>query len=144
MLSKAISITAEAFIGKYDKGGKPYILHCIHVMRQMPQDDLELQQIAVLHDLIEDTDYTIYDLGDLGFSDRVLYGVTCLTHDEFVDYDEYIKGISINPDAVLVKMADLRHNSDVLRMKGVRDKDLERIKKYHKAYSFLKGVRDDR
>lgn len=140
MLSKAISITAEAFIGKYDKGGSPYILHCIHVMRKMPRKDLELQQIAVLHDLVEDTDWTIEKLADLGFSDRVLNGVNTLTHRKNESYDDYIKRISQNGDAIMVKLADLRHNSDVMRMKGVRDKDLERIAKYHKAYKFLKGI----
>lgn len=137
MLSKAIAITAEAFIGKYDKGGSPYILHCIHVMRQVG-NDLELQQIAVMHDLVEDTDYTIERLADLGFSDRVINGVNTLTHRKNESYDEYItRIIEGGADTIIVKKHDLRHNSDIMRMKGIRTKDHDRIEKYFKAYKRL-------
>lgn len=142
MLSKAIAITAQAFEGEYDKGGKPYILHCLFVMSKMPKADLELQQIAVMHDLIEDTDYTLEDLKELGFSDRVVAGVALLTHPRWEPYVEYIARIAENMDAVLVKLADLRHNSDITRMKGIGEKDLKRLAKYHKAFKFLKEVRD--
>lgn len=139
-LDIAIEITVSAFQGKVDKGGQPYILHCLHVMNQMPQDDHELMCIAVMHDLIEDTPYSIGDLRGLGFSDRVLYAVNVLSHIEGESYDLYIKGVSSSRDAILVKRADLRHNSDIMRMKGLRKKDFDRLEKYHRAYEYLKGL----
>ncbi len=138
MLDKAIAIASVEFKGKFDKGGTPYILHCVWVMNQMDQDDHELMTIAVLHDIVEDTEITLTNLKNWGFSNRVLWGVQALTHDKEVPYMEYIKNISFNPDATKVKMADLRHNSDIMRMKGLRKKDFERLEKYHTAYEYLK------
>jgi len=139
MLSKAIRIAAEAFEGKYDKGGKPYILHCLHVMSQMPEDDEELRCIAVLHDLIEDTNWTISRLIEQEFSDRVVTGILDLTHEDDVSYDTYLKRLALNKDAVKVKLADLRHNSDITRLKGLRKKDFDRLEKYHRAYEYLRS-----
>ena len=137
-LGLAISIAATAFEDKCDKGGNPYILHCLHVMNQMPEDDKELRIIAVLHDLIEDTTWTLDMLKDYGFSNRVIWGVQALTHESDVEYMKYIERISFNEDATKVKMADLRHNADIMRMKGLRKKDFERLQKYFTAYEYLK------
>lgn len=138
MLAQAIAIAATAFEDKFDKGGQPYILHCLFVMNQIPSDDHELMSIAVLHDVVEDTIYTLTDLRELGFSERIIDGVKALTHIEGVPYMDYIKIISLNPDAVLVKMADLQHNSDIMRMKGLHKKDFDRLEKYHTAMAYLK------
>lgn len=137
MLDKMIAIVSDAFVGKKDKGGQPYILHCLHVMNQMPENDDDLRQIAVGHDLIEDTNWTADRLLALGFSHRVVYGIHILTHTKDMSYDDYIKRISTNPDAVKVKLADLKHNSDITRMKGLRKKDFDRLEKYHRAYAYL-------
>lgn len=138
-LGLAISIAAEAFKDKVDKGGKPYILHCLHVMNKLKYEkDEELMIVGVLHDLVEDTDYTLEDLTELGFSERVTTLLNLLTHKEGVDYMTYIEQIKSNSEcAVKVKIQDLRHNSDILRMKGLRDKDFQRIEKYHRAYNYL-------
>lgn len=138
MLAQAIAIAATAFENKCDKGGQPYILHCLFVMNQMPADDHELMAIAVLHDVVEDTSYTLTDLRELGFSERIIDGVKTLTHIDCVPYMNYIKSIALNTDARLVKMADLQHNSDIMRMKGLRKKDFERLEKYHTAMAYLK------
>lgn len=143
MLDKAISIAALAFVDKYDKGGKPYILHCLHVMHKVGPDDQELMQIAVLHDLVEDTSWTIDGLRSEGFSERVLTALKLLTHipighPEGQTYEDYIKAIATNDDARRVKMADLKHNSDITRMKGLRKKDFDRLEKYHRAYEYLR------
>ena len=138
MLAQAIAITATAFEDKCDKGGQPYILHCLFVMNQMSANDHELMAIAVLHDVVEDTSYTLTDLRELGFPERVIDGVKALTHLDDVPYMNYIKSISLNTDARLVKMADLQHNSDIMRMKGLRKKDFERLEKYHTAMAYLK------
>lgn len=139
MLDKAISIAAQAFEGKYDKGGQPYILHCLTVMKAIPEDDDELRCIAVLHDLVEDTEWTLEDLQKVGFSNRVIRGVETLTHDPEVSYDDYIKKIARYSDARKVKLADLRHNSDIMRMKGISRKDFERLERYHRSYAYLKN-----
>lgn len=136
-LDLAISIVAQAFVGKSDKGGHPYVLHCLHVMNQMDPGDAELRCIAVLHDLVEDTTWTIEDLRKLGFSERVLIGVDTLTHKNDMPYDDYIKLIAMYPDARKVKLADLKHNSDITRMKGLRKKDFDRLEKYHRSFAYL-------
>ena len=137
MLSKAIALASEKFTGKLDKGGRPYILHCIHVMHNVKKNDDELKCIAVLHDVIEDTDVTADDLRALGMSDRVIDGVLAMTHEDGESYEDYIKKLSSNIDSVIVKKEDLRHNSDITRIKGLRDKDIARIEKYHRAYTHL-------
>jgi len=137
-LDVAINNVSTAFLGEYDKGGSPYILHCLHVMYQMDPTDPELMMIAVMHDLIEDTDWTLEMLRDQGFSNRVIWGVQAMTHMKGVSYDDYIKIISMNPDATKVKLADLDHNSRIMRMKGLRKKDFDRLEKYFKAAAYLR------
>ena len=136
-LGLAISIAAKAFEGKTDKGGKPYILHCLRVMNSVNQKDEDLMIAAILHDIVEDTDYTFSDLTVLGFSDRVIGILHLLTHQKSTPYDEYIKAISVSADATAIKLADLRDNSDITRIKGLRKKDIDRIEKYHKSYIYL-------
>lgn len=136
MLAQAIMIATQAFVDKLDKSGKPYILHCLRVMNNV-EDDEELKIIAVLHDLIEDTDMTINDLRNLNYSNRVLQALELLTHEAYVDYDVYIKLISNNKDATKVKLADLKDNLDPTRLKGLTKKDHERIEKYHRSFVYL-------
>lgn len=140
MLAKAISIAAQAHEGQVDKAGKAYILHPLHLMNQLLFDE-ELAIIAVLHDVIEDSDWTLHDLNDEGFSGRVLAALFLLTHDTVHTYEEYIECICVNQDAITVKRKDLEHNSDITRLKGVRPKDLARIEKYHKAFIKLGEAR---
>lgn len=143
MLAKAISITSVAFEDKLDKGGVPYIMHCLHVMNiigKKSDKDQELMCIAVMHDLVEDTEWTIADLTSAGFSSRVCAGVSDMTHDPYETYEEYIKVISLNPDARKVKLVDLKHNSDIHRMKSLDKKHFKRLEKYHRAYAFLRDL----
>lgn len=135
-LSQAIAIAANAHVKQLDKGGKAYILHPLHLMSQL-LFDTELATIAVLHDVIEDSDITLSDLIEAGYSDRVTSALDLLTHKEGDSYQEYIELISTNYDSIRVKRKDLEHNSDITRLKGVRDKDLNRMKKYHDAFIFL-------
>ncbi len=140
LLDKAIRISAVAFEGCFDKQGQPYILHCLNVMNQMPEEDCDLRCIAVLHDLVEDTNWTISMLEEEGFSKRVLIGVELMTHDKETSYEDYVKKLSTNSDCRKVKMADLRHNSDIRRMKSCARKDFERLEKYCNAYNYLKEM----
>lgn len=137
MLSKAISIAAQAFENKYDKGGKPYFLHCMRVMNNVSSTDSELMQIAILHDVPEDTNITCEELLRLGFSERVVSALRLLTHNKSIPYEEYIKCISFNKDATAVKLADLIDNSNITRLKSLRKKDFDRMEKYQRAFVYL-------
>lgn len=136
-LAIAIQIATKAHAGQFDKGGMPYILHPLHLMNQLLAD-LPLATIAVLHDVIEDSKYTIADLRKKGISERVLKAVKLLTHKKGQDYlNSYIKEIATNYDALRVKQKDLEHNSAITRLKGVTTKDLQRMERYHKAFIYL-------
>jgi (p)ppGpp synthase/HD superfamily hydrolase len=137
MLAKAIALAANVFENKTDKSGQPYILHCLRVMNGVDQNDSELMQIAILHDVVEDTDITLQYLSSTGFSTRVIVALNLLTHKGTDTYEDYIKGIATNKDAVAVKLSDLKDNSNITRLKGLRKKDFDRIEKYHKAFVYL-------
>lgn len=142
MLAKAIAITSDVFKDTVDKGGHPYILHCLRVMNKVDQSDKELMTIAVLHDVLEDfpQEYSIAYFANQGFSDRVITALALLTHNKIIPYEEYIKAIAHNEDARKVKLADLEDNSNITRLKGVGKKDFDRMEKYHKAYLYLSRV----
>lgn len=135
-LAQAISIATEAHYGQFDRSGKPYILHPLHLMSQLLYDT-KLATIAVLHDVIEDSQWTIMELTEKGFSGRILDAVHLLTHQPSDSYETYIEKIATNYDAIRVKRKDLEHNSDITRLKVVTKKDLDRIEKYHKAFTRL-------
>jgi (p)ppGpp synthase/HD superfamily hydrolase len=134
LLAKMLVIATNAHAGQFDKGGMPYILHCLKVMHYLKSDDEELQCIALGHDLIEDTDVTYKDLREARFSERVIVGIDCLTKRLGEAYEDYKERVYTNRDAMTVKLCDLRHNTDIRRLKGVREKDLERMAKYHRFY----------
>lgn len=144
MLAKAIALAAKVFESTLDKGGKPYILHCLWVMNNVRHLGEEAMIIAVLHDVVEDfkiTGITLEHLREMGFSTAVISGVAILTHDkENVEYDEYIRLVGAYPDKRIkeIKKKDLEHNSKVTRLKGLRQKDFERLQKYCTAYEYLK------
>ena len=143
MLARAIAFAAQQHQGQFDKAGRPYVLHCLKVMHYLKSDDDELSSIAVLHDVVEDTGATYQDLTQLGMSDRVVQGIRCMTKLPGQTPDEYLQQVLSNHDSVLVKMADLRHNSDIRRLKGVTDKDIRRVEKYNKMYDTLKQALKD-
>ncbi len=132
-LSLAIKAAANAHSGQYDKGGKPYILHPIHLMSQL-MFDTQLATIAVLHDVVEDSDITLKHLKHIGFSSRVISALDVLTHRKGQEYQEYIGLICTNYDAIRVKRKDLEHNSSITRLKGIEEKDIARMEKYHRAF----------
>ena len=134
MLGKMLLIATNAHAGQFDKGGNPYILHPLKVMHYLKTDDEELMCIALGHDVIEDTAVTYRDLREAGISERVIEGIRSLTKQPGQTYEEYKESVFANPDAMRVKMADLRHNTDIRRLKGIRDKDIERMVRYQKFY----------
>ncbi len=139
MLAQAIKIAVDAHNGQFDKGGNAYILHPLKVMHYLKSDDEELQAIAVLHDVIEDSDITYSDLSENGMTERVVSALRLLTKVRGQTHEEYLSGICSSKDAVKVKLADLRHNSDIRRLKSVTEKDIRRVEKYHKMYLQIKS-----
>lgn len=134
LLNKMLVLVTNAHAGQYDKGGKPYILHPLKVMHYLKIEDEELQCIALGHDVIEDTKVTYSQLRELGITERVIEGIRSLTKVPGETYDEYKERVFANVDAMRVKMADLRHNTDIRRLKGVTEKDIARVAKYHMFY----------
>jgi (p)ppGpp synthase/HD superfamily hydrolase len=137
-LEKAIELAVEKHKGQVDKGGAPYILHPLFILTRM---DTETEKIvAVLHDIIEDTEVTFKDLKSCGFSDEVLNALQCLTRRNDEDYFIYIERIKNNPIAIKVKLADLEHNMDLRRIKNLTDQDVIRsVKKYKRAWDELRN-----
>jgi (p)ppGpp synthase/HD superfamily hydrolase len=138
MLSKMLVLATNAHAGQTDKAGKPYILHCLKVMHYLKSEDEELMCIALAHDIIEDTKVTYVELWSQGFSSRIIEGIRALTKQRGQTYDEYKEQVFANKDAMRVKMCDLRHNSDIRRLKGITEKDVARIAKYHQFYLEIK------
>ena len=137
LLASAIALAAKAHENQVDRGGKAYILHPLRMMMRLRTNDEELMAIAILHDVLEDTRYGHEDLTYMGYSTRVVDGVRALTRIETETYDEFIKRCAMNPDAKIVKREDLRDNSDITRLKGLRQKDFERLEKYSRAFIYL-------
>jgi (p)ppGpp synthase/HD superfamily hydrolase len=136
-LEKAIAIALRAHEGTIDKAGQPYILHPLHLMMQM--DTEEARITAVLHDVVEDSDITLADLANSGFSTKVLDALALLTHNkELVAYADYIAAMKGNPLAKKVKLADLEHNMDIRRLQApLSEEDLKRLNNYRLAWDVL-------
>ena len=133
----AMNLCYEVHAGAKDKGGFPYVFHPFYLADQM--DDEVSTIVALLHDVVEDTDYTIEDIKEMGFSENVVEALRYMTHDDDVPYMDYVRKIRENPIATKVKLADLAHNSDPSRlMREPEEKDLQRLKKYEEAIRILR------
>ena len=135
MTKKALKLCFTAHKDQIDKSGMPYVFHPFHLAEQMQDEDSTI--VALLHDVVEDTDYTLADLREMGFSAEVLEAIALMTHDEGVPYMDYVAAINPNRIARAVKLADLRHNSDMTRLSVVTARDEERAEKYRRAIAFL-------
>jgi len=137
LLAKAIEIATNAHTGQFDSTGQPYILHPLKVMAILNTKDELLNCVAVLHDVPEDTKITLDDLLKMGFPSIVVDAVDALTkrEEQNESYDDYKQRVFANYYAMRVKLADLTHNTDITRQKGIREKDLQRIIKYQIFYS---------
>ena len=137
LTKKAMQIAYRAHEGQLDKSDVPYIFHPCHLAEQMKTEHGVI--VALLHDVVEDSDITLEDLAAEGFPPDVLEAVRLLTHDKSVPYLEYIAGLKGNHLAKTVKMADLRHNSDVTRLEGIDEEAGRRLKKYGAALQLLQN-----
>ena len=134
---KAMKLCYEAHKDQVDKSGMPYVFHPFHVAEQMTDEATTI--VALLHDVVEDTDYTLEDLAAEGFGKDILEAVALMTHEDDVPYLEYVAKLKDNPIARAVKLADLAHNSDLSRIGEVDEETRERLEKYKKATALLKG-----
>lgn len=135
-LTKAILIAAKAHDGQTDKGGNPYILHPARLATKANSEEESI--VAILHDVVEDSEITLFDLKNAGFSEDIIEALDCLTKRADESYEGFIKRIKLNPLATKVKLLDLEDNSDIGRFTNPTDKDYARIDKYKKAIAELK------
>jgi len=137
LTKKAMRLCFAAHAGQLDKGGVPYVFHPFHVAEQM-EDELSTV-VALLHDVVEDTDYTMEDLARMDFPERALSALKLLTHDKRVPYLDYVAAIRHDPIARAVKLADLRRNSDLSRLTDPDASALARVEKYRRAIALLEA-----
>ena len=137
-LQRAIEIATEAHQGQFDKAGNEYIGHPLRVMEMGASEEEKI--VGVLHDVVEDTDWTFRMLEAEGFSQEVIAALKCVTKiSENENYDDFIERVRKNPLATAVKINDLSDNMDIRRLPYLSDKDVKRLKKYLKAYKKLIG-----
>lgn len=136
LTKKAMKIAYEAHKNQLDKSGIPYIYHVMAVASNFDGDE-NLTCIALLHDVLEDSNMTADDLKAEGFPDEIIKAVRLLTHDKNTSYIDYIKDIKQNKYATAVKIADLKHNCNLSRLDKVKDKDTQRVRKYITALNYL-------
>ena len=122
---RAMNLAYNAHHGQFDKGGVPYIFHPIHLAESM--DDEISTCVALLHDTVEDTDVTLEELAR-EFPKEVVEAIALLTHDENVEYFDYVRMIKTNPIATKVKLADLAHNGDPKRICNQGNQERRRVK----------------
>ena len=140
-LANAIHMAADFFSSTTDKGGRPYIEHCLNVMEQVRAHGDDAMIVGVMHDLIEDTCVDAEKLANAGYSQSVIAAIESVTKNDGEDYlAEFIPRCAANPIGRVVKMADIRHNMDVTRLKGLTKKDFDRLTKYARAYEYLKST----
>lgn len=136
MTKKALKLSFEAHKDQVDKSGMPYVYHPFHLAEQMNDENTTI--VALLHDVAEDTNITVDDIRKMGFNEEVCVALKLMTHDENVPYMNYVKKLKDNPIAKAVKLADLKHNSDLTRLDIVDEKVLKRVDKYKMAIGILK------
>ena len=132
---KALQLCFEAHKDQKDKAGMPYVFHPFHLAEQMPDEDTVVT--ALLHDVAEDTPITLEELRDMGFGEAVLEALALMTHNKAVPYLDYVAKLKGNRIARTVKLADLRHNSDLTRLDKVDAKARDRVEKYRQAIALL-------
>jgi (p)ppGpp synthase/HD superfamily hydrolase len=137
LIEKSLEIALRAYSGQKDKAGKTYILHPLRLMNRMESD--EEMAVALLHDVIEDSEMTEQDLLNEGIPTNVVDAVTCITKGSSEDYDDFISRVSKNDLASKIKIVDIEDNINILRLKTLSEKDFKRIVKYHRAWNKLQN-----
>lgn len=135
LIETSLTIALHAHTGVVDKAGRAYILHPLRLMAKMTTD-IEMA-VALLHDVIEDSDITAADLLAQGIPNEVVEAVLCLTKQADENYQDFVLRAKQNTIARKVKIADIEDNINVLRISNLTEKDLARIAKYHAAWHLL-------
>lgn len=135
LIDIAMAIAVEAYSGKIDKAGRPYILHPLRLMAGFTDDHDKV--VALLHDVIEDSHFTAEDLLRRGIPGLDVEVIETLSRREGESYIDFIKRICLNPKAIPIKKADIEDNLNVLRLQVLSKEDLNRVAKYHKAWNLL-------
>lgn len=131
----AMKLCFDAHKEQTDKSGLPYVFHPFHLAEQMQDEATTI--VALLHDVAEDTDMTLEQISRFGFGEEVMVALALMTHSDEVPYMDYVRAIKPNPIARAVKLADLKHNSDLSRLDEVTSKALQRREKYLQAIALL-------
>jgi (p)ppGpp synthase/HD superfamily hydrolase len=134
-LERAIAIAAKAHEGKVDKANAPYILHPLRVMLSLAKT--EEQIVAVLHDVVEDSDISLEFLRKGGFSETVINAIDAVTKRDGESYEAFVRRAALNPIGRRVKLADLKDNSDLSRISNPIEKDYKRSEKYQRAIELI-------
>ena len=140
-LEDAILIAVGSHRSQREKNGMPYVLHPLRLMLNMKTE--EEMTVAVLHDVLEDSDTTAQDLRARGLSRDVIAAIQCLTRRGNESYGDYVQRIKENPMAVKVKLADLEDNMNVKRLVEIAPADLERMRRYHGVWRELTGLSEE-
>jgi len=138
LLEKALAIAVDAHRGQTDRCGVPYILHPIRVMCRL--DTVTEKTVAILHDVVEDTDWTFEDLEEEGFPRVVLEALDSVTKRKGEAYEDFVKRSAGNPVGRKVKLADLEDNMDPRRLREITDDDKARLQRYINAWNFLRSI----
>lgn len=135
LLEKAIAIAVDAHRGQKNRYGSPYILHPLRVMARVASPAEKI--VAVLHDVLEDSDYTLHDLKADGFGPDILEALQSVTKREGEEYEAFVQRSGANPLGRRVKLTDLEDNMDIRRAPEVTDEVRHRLEKYLKAWKWL-------
>ena len=135
LLEKAIAIAVEAHHGQKDRYGVPYILHPIRVMCRL--ETVAERTVAILHDVVEDSDWTLRDLEEEGFPTPIIEALDSVTKRSGEAYEEFVKRSAQNALGRKVKLADLEDNMDLRRLREATQEDTARLQKYIKAWNSL-------
>jgi len=142
-IERAIKIAVDAHKGQKDKNGAPYILHLIRVMEKGENESEKI--CGVLHDIVEDTNWTFEQLEQEGFDAEIVDALKCITKEtQEEDYDHFIDRVKVNKTAIKVKLNDLQDNMNITRLHQITERDMSRLNKYIKAYNELLKIKNER
>ena len=138
LFEKAMKIAVIAHTGQRDRYDQPYILHPIRVMQSVEHP---MEKIcAILHDVVEDSDWTLKLLKKEGFPAMIIEALDGLTKREGEEYQNYVRRAAQNPIARQIKLADLNDNMTLQRIDSLNPGDFKRLQKYHEAWKFLQNI----
>ena len=135
LIALSTEIAIEAHEGHVDKAGAPYISHPLRVAAKMKS--VASKAAAILHDVVEDSNFTFADLSARGIPEDVVIAIEHLTHRPGEPYGDYIIRAGENPISREAQIGDLEDNMDITRLPEIGSADIDRLNKYLRAYTYL-------